>query len=153
MTKPHKKMFLQRLFPLILLFFFCNTASYAQQKPLQEDTWKTLFEVKYGDWLASFNPKFTDKIKALHQKTITIKGYLIPLQEQKKHTNFLLSAFPYDMCFYCGKAGPETVIEVTAKKPIKTTNEVIILRGTLQLNSQDPNHLFYLMPDAELIEK
>jgi hypothetical protein len=153
MTKLLKKIFLQRLLFTVLLAFLCFYAGYSQQKPLQEDTWKILFEVKYGDWLAYFNPKFTDKIKALHQKTITIKGYLIPLQEQKKHTNFLLSAFPYDMCFYCGKAGPETVIEVTAKKPIKTTNEMITLRGTLQLNSQDPNHLFYIMPDAELLEK
>ena len=83
---------------------------------------------------------------------ITIKGFLIPLQEQKKHSYFLLSAFPFDQCFYCGKAGPETVIEVTVKKAIKTTDKIINIKGTLELNAQDPSHLFYIIADGELVE-
>lgn len=118
----------------------------------ETDLWKTLFAVKYGNWQQNFNPQFTPAIKALDDKKITIKGFLIPLQEQKKHGYFLLSAFPFDQCFYCGKAGPETVIEVTVKKPAKTTDKMITITGTLQLNSQDPAHLFYIIADGELVE-
>ncbi len=126
----------------------CTFNIFAQQP----DHWKTLFAVKYGDWRTTFNPQFTPAIKALENKVITIKGFLIPLQEQKKHSYFLLSAFPFDQCFYCGKAGPETVIEVTVKKAIKTTDKIINIKGTLELNAQDPSHLFYIIADGELVE-
>jgi hypothetical protein len=132
-----------------LYLSFCSFAGFSQQT----DHWKTLFTVKYGDWRTTFNPQFPAAVKALENKKISIKGFLIPLQEQKKHTTFLLSAFPFDQCFYCGKAGPETVIEVTVKKAIKTTDKIIEIQGTLELNAQDPTHLFYKIEDGELIEK
>ncbi len=118
----------------------------------EPDWWLTLFKVKYGNWQVNFQPQYTPQIKALDGKKITIKGFLIPLQEQKKHSYFLLSAYPFDQCFYCGKAGPETVIEVTVKKPIKTTDKMIRIVGTLQLNYQNPEHLFYIIDDGELVE-
>jgi hypothetical protein len=138
------------IFILFSIHFFAllNFNSIAQQ----QDIWKTLFTVKYGDWRSTFNPVFPAAVKVLENKQIIIKGFLIPLQEQKKHTNFLLSAFPFDQCFYCGKAGPETVIEVTVKNGIKATDKIIQLKGTLQLNSQDPTHLFYIIDDGELVE-
>ena len=92
---------------LLFLLLLTSTLSYAQQN--EEEEKKRVLQ------------KLNSFFKALENKVITIKGFLIPLQEQKKHSYFLLSAFPFDQCFYCGKAGPETVIEVTVKKAIKTT--------------------------------
>ncbi len=115
-----------------------------------KDLWVTLFGVKYGDWKTVFKPTYTDKIKALNGQKITIKGFLIPLEQKVKHSFFLLSAFPFDACFYCGKAGPESVIEVTVKKPLKDTKTPITITGTLRLNFDNPDHLFYLINDGEL---
>jgi hypothetical protein len=53
------------------------------------------------------------------------------------------------MCYFCGGAGPESVIEVTVKKPLKFTSRVITLKGTLKLNDSDPDKLFYLLINAE----
>jgi hypothetical protein len=132
--------------------FLANAQKLATNNTKEPDWWVTLFKVKYENWQTNFEPRYTTEIKALDGKKITIKGFLIPLQEQKKHSYFLLSAFPFDQCFYCGKAGPETVIEITVKKPIKTTDKIIIIRGTLQINYQDPSHLFYIIDDGEQVE-
>jgi hypothetical protein len=119
-------------------------------KQTDSDLWTTLFGVKYGDWKTIFKPTYNDKIKALNGQKITIKGFLIPLEQKAKHSFFLLSAFPFDACFYCGKAGPESVIEVTVKKPLKDTKTPITITGTLKLNFDNPDHLFYLINDGEL---
>ena len=60
---------------------------------------------------------------------------------------------PYNMCFFCGGAGPETVMEVTATEPVKYSTSRITLRGTLTLNDSNINQLMYLLSDAELVAK
>ena len=133
---------------LLLCFFFSFQNLFAQQ----EDIWKTLFEVKYTNWQENFAPKFSPNIKKLDGKTLKIKGFLIPLDEKPRQSYFLLSAFPYDMCFYCGKAGPESVIEVRCATPIKTSKEPIVIEGKLELNADDPAHLFYMIQDGKLVK-
>ena len=56
------------------------------------------------------------------------------------------------MCFFCGGAGPESVMEVESKEPIKYTAESIILQGTLRLNADDINRLMFKMDNAVKIE-
>lgn len=117
------------------------------------DLWQVLFNVKYGNWRETFKPQFSEKIKKLDKTQIKIKGFLIPLEEKaKKHNFFLLSAYPFDACFYCGKAGPETVIEVTCKNAVKYTTAIIEISGTLKLNYDDPEHLFYLINDGKEVK-
>jgi hypothetical protein len=55
------------------------------------------------------------------------------------------------MCFFCGGAGPETVMEVYAKESVKYTAEAIILRGKLELNDSDVNRLMYILNNAEMV--
>ena len=142
-----------RRFCIVLnLFLILIVLPLAARAQADKDLWATLFGVKYGDWKVTFKPVYNEKISALNGKRITIKGFLIPMEEKSKHSFFLLSAFPFDACFYCGKAGPESVIEVTVKKPLKSTNKPITITGTLQLNHTDPDHLFYLINDGELVE-
>jgi len=131
------------------LLISLSSFAYMQQ---EKDLWVVLFKVQYGDWKSVFKPIYNDKIKALNGQKITIKGFLIPLEQKSKHSFFLLSAFPFDACFYCGKAGPESVIEVTVKKPLKSTEKPITIIGTLKLNFTNPDHLFYIIDDGELID-
>ena len=56
------------------------------------------------------------------------------------------------MCFFCGGAGPETVMEVYAKTPVKFTSEAVTLRGKLELNADDVNRLIYSLTEAEQID-
>jgi hypothetical protein len=132
--------------------------SFAQPSPGGENLWKTLSRITYTkvyDELMGFKidkPVFSDDIKALDGKTVTVRGFIIPTEGYKSHTEFIFSAFPYSMCFFCGGAGPETVMEVVSSTAVKYTAEAITLRGKLRLNADDINRLMYFLEDAEPIE-
>src|SRR5690606_34579979 len=98
-------------------------------------------------------PVFSSAIKALEGKTVTVKGYIIPKEGYKSHKEFIFSAFPYSMCFFCGGAGPESVMEVLATEGVEYTTEPIWLTGTLHLNPDDVNKLMFALTDARLIKK
>jgi hypothetical protein len=120
----------------------------------QDNIWKTLSKVSYRkeyDELMGFKidkPVFSDFIKNLEGKQVTLKGYIIPVEGYKSHKEFIFSAFPYSMCFFCGGAGPETVMEVKAKEAVKYTTESIVLTGILRLNSDDINRLMFKLDNA-----
>ncbi len=132
------------------LLLLTNLTFYAQS----ESTWKILSKISYRkeyDELMGFKidkPVFSDAIKELDGKQISVKGYIIPVDGYKSHKEFIFSAFPYSMCFFCGGAGPETVMEVRAKEPIKYTTESITLTGTLRLNGEDINRLMFKIENA-----
>ena len=121
-------------------------------------TWNTLGKITFKkefDAALGFKidkPIFSEEILALSGKTVEIKGYIIPTDGYKSHTEFILSAFPYNMCFFCGGAGPETVMEIYAKTPIKFTSEAITIRGKLELNADDVTRLIYAMSEVEQID-
>ncbi|MBK9270186.1 MAG: hypothetical protein IPM48_01190 [Saprospiraceae bacterium] len=98
-------------------------------------------------------PIFSPELKALEGKPIKIKGYIIPTDGYKSHKEFVFSAFPYSSCFFCGAAGPETVLEVMARQPIPYTSEPIEIKGKLKLNNKDINRLMYLLTDVEQIKQ
>jgi hypothetical protein len=122
-----------------------------------QNMWKTLAKITYKKEYDEFlgfkidKPVFSAPIKQMEGQEITIKGYIIPVEGYKSHTEFIFSAFPYNMCFFCGGAGPETVMEVLASEPVKYTAESVTLTGKLILNADDINSLMYKLEDARLI--
>lgn len=138
------------------LFFACALGVSEAQS---DNVWRTLSKITYVkkyDELLGFKvdmPVFGAEVKALAGKEITIKGYIIPIEGYKSHTEFVFSQYPYNMCFFCGGAGPETVMEVFAKEPIKYTADPIVIRGKLGLNDKDINRLMYELRDVVLVKK
>ena len=123
----------------------------------QEGMWKSLaritFKKEYSE-IMGFKvdvPVFSEEVKKLEGKEITVRGYIIPVEGYKSHSEFVFSAFPYNMCFFCGGAGPETVMEVYAKKPVEYSAQAVTLRGVLMLNDHDINRLIYSITDAVLV--
>jgi hypothetical protein len=62
----------------------------------------------------------------------------------------MLSSLPLNACFFCGVGGPETVIEVNLKSPVKYTDKPVEIRGVLELNDTDPDKMIYQLNSAEL---
>lgn len=81
-------------FYLILAFIALSLGLSAQVKS-DENVWKTLSKISYKkeyDELMGFKidkPVFNDQIKALEGKEITLKGYIIPTDGYKSHTEFI----------------------------------------------------------------
>lgn len=145
--------------PVQISILFIALFLFGAQSPLvaQDSTWKTLskisFTKKYDD-LLGFKvdvPVFASEVKKLDGKEITLRGYIIPVEGYRSHTEFIFSAFPYNMCFFCGGAGPETVMEVKSVTPVKYTTEPITLKGILHLNDSDVNRLMYGLEQAKLV--
>jgi hypothetical protein len=112
------------------------------------ETWKKLRSLKYEEINATYFPKFSEDIKALDGKVVELKGFIIPLQETTTTTYFMLSYFPFSNCYFCGAAGPETVVEVKAAKPVIYTSKPVVLSGKLKLNRSDEEHLFYILEET-----
>ena len=143
------------LFAILSVAFIGNAT--AQKETKKENLWKTLSKItfkKQYDEMLGFKvdiPVFSDDVKGLSGKEVEIKGYIIPVEGYKGHKEFVFSAFPYNMCFFCGGAGPETVMEVYAKDEIEYTAEPVIIKGTLELNDSDINRLMYALQDAVFV--
>lgn len=145
-----------RILCIVLLSALSIGVVYGQETT--ENIWQSLAKITYTkqyDELLGFKvdvPVFSEEVKALEGQEIEIKGYVIPVEGYKSHTEFIFSAFPYNMCFFCGGAGPETVMEVYANEAIQYKTEAIKIKGTLELNDSDINQLMYVLRDVRLVE-
>lgn len=141
------------VFTTLLILSTCF-ATMAQNK----STWKVLSKVeieKRFDDVLNYEidfPTFSDEVKALNGKEIILEGWMIPLDELRGKNYFVLSALPFANCFFCGGAGPETVMEVFSEKNIKFTEKRIKVKGILNINADDPMKLMYILQKAELID-
>ena len=147
-------------FSLFLMLIMASpvVASIAAQSGTTESLWKTLAKITYKKEYDEFlgfkidKPVFSDEIKALDGKEVTVKGFIIPVEGYKSHKEFIFSAFPYSMCFFCGGAGPESVMEVVSSEAVAYTAESIVLKGKLKLNSSDVNKLMYALTEARVVK-
>lgn len=96
-------------------------------------------------------PKFSKQLKLREGKELTLEGFIIPLQQEGDQDYFVLSRFPYQSCFFCGAAGPETVVEVYADETLGFTDERVRVHGILRLNEDNPLHLFYILESCEVV--
>lgn len=86
---------------------------------------------------------------------VQIKGYMIPVSETGDEEIFILSAFPYSQCFFCGQAGLESILDIQLKNEPQRNlklDEQLSFKGKLRLNATDLDYLIYILDDAELIE-
>lgn len=137
---------------VLILLLAGVTSSYTQQLL----TWETLGDVKFSSIYAEelgtdvTQAAFGPSVKALDNQQVLIKGFMIPLDPLG--TKYVLSKNPMASCFFCGKAGPETVVELRLHpKSIRryTMDEVHTFKGTLKLNAKDWNMLHYIIEEAE----
>jgi hypothetical protein len=132
-----------------------SVTSFAQQ----EITWNTLSNVTFNKkWSQSekmfiLEPQFGEKVRALANKPVKITGYMIPIDIEDNY--YVLSANPYASCFFCGGAGPESVLAVKFKKVPRRfdTDERLTLKGKLSLNKDNLEELNYILEEAELLGK
>ena len=117
--------------------------------------WPKLYNISYEkakDDLGAYDkPLFSEPVKKLAGKTISLPGYIVPFENSVKAAHFMLSSLPLNACFFCGVGGPETVIEVYLDDKISYTEKPVEVRGTLRLNDADPDKLFYILEHAEVL--
>ena len=137
-----------------LLIFICIGSI---QLPAQTKlNWETLGEVEFeyeyneelNQWLGK--PNFGEVIQELNGQEVEIKGYVLPIDVEGEY--YALSAFPYVSCFFCGGAGPESIMELKLKNPKDRfeMDDYLSFKGKLQLNDKD-FEMTYVLNEAEVI--
>lgn len=117
--------------------------------------WNVLAEVHFlkkkdaGGFVVEV-PQFSQHLRSYQAKKIRLKGYVIPVSESGSG-KFMLSMLPINVCYFCGAAGPETVVEVDTIEQIEFTTQAIVLEGVLKLNPTDPDRHIYILEKAHRV--
>ncbi len=126
--------------------------------PATRLSWETLAEVRFSERLNQqykmnfLYPVFGPRLRRLEGKEYIISGYVIPLDVGEGL--YAISSNPYSACYFCGKAGPESVVSLKfVKKPGRIPlDKYRTIRGVLQLNDIDPNNFIYILTGVEACE-
>ena len=123
--------------------------------PLQERAdvvpWSVLTDVKTKVENNRMLPNFSAPVLALNQKNQRIQGFMMPLEPGEKQKHFLLSSVPLT-CPFCTPGGPEGMVEVKTKTPIKYSLEAVVVEGQFAVLKDDPYGLYYRINDATAVK-
>ncbi len=115
---------------------------------LADVTFKDKYVKEYG--MELLEARFGDDIKQFDGQEVLISGYIIPIDPMG--TAYVLSRNPNASCFFCGAAGPETIVGLRLK-PEHTkrykTDQHLTFKGTLKLNVLNAKQFTYMLLDAE----
>jgi hypothetical protein len=115
-------------------------------------SWKTLGQVTPVRQQDRFIPQFSRDVSALDKKEIKLQGFMMPLDMGEKQKRFLLVALP-PSCAFCLPGGPDQLVEVVAKTPVKYGFEPIVISGKFVVLKDDPMGLYYRLTDAVAISQ
>lgn len=145
---------------LPLLWVSCSSSSSTEEEVIVDPiglVWEDLTQVDFEDkyykdidaWLLF--PTFGDSLKMLEGQSVYISGYVLTLEPGR----YALSANPFSSCFFCGGAGPESVMALALRDTtaIFYTDEWQTFQGTFRLNDSDVDQLNYILEDAIVREE
>ncbi len=95
-------------------------------------------------------PVINPELKAKQGNKITITGFIIPID----NTSYALSKNVFAQCFFCGQAGPETIMGIEfkdLKKRLKT-DQYVTLVGTFRYNDSDIEDWIYHIDNAVIVK-
>jgi hypothetical protein len=112
--------------------------------------WRTLGQVETERVGIRMVNKFSSEILALDQKEVKLQGFMVPLDVGDRQKRFLITAVPAD-CSFCLPAGPDALVEVLAKTPVRYGTEPIVVSGRFWVLKDDAGGLLYRLTDAEAV--
>lgn len=112
-------------------------------------SWSTLAQVEPVKVKDRVVPQYADGVLKLNATEVKLQGFMMPLEMGDKQKQFVLTAMPQS-CAFCLPGGPEQLVLVQAKAPVKYTMEPVILSGKLAVLKDDPNGLYYRLDNAVL---
>ena len=117
--------------------------------------WDVLADVKFDATYSAelgvelMSASFGPWPKVFEGKEVVITGYVLPLDPMG--LSYVLSRNPNASCFFCGGAGPETILGLNFKPGALQrykTDQRVTFQGVLQLNQLDDDQFTYMLLDA-----
>lgn len=123
-------------------------SSFAPLKPRADVVaWSVLTDIKTELRNRRILPVYTPAINALNQKTQRLQGFMLPLEPGEQQRHFLLASIP-PTCPFCTPGGPESMVEIRTKVPVKYSLNAVVVEGKFHVLQNDPYGLYYRMTEA-----
>jgi hypothetical protein len=128
-----------------------QTAEIRQERQVQKDLpqagdplWKVLRTTKVsGDAKTGlFVAQHSAQVEALAGKTLTLSGFMLPLEQSETTRHFLISRYT-PVCFFCPPGDPNEVVEVRLRRPIQAGYSLVKIRGVFSLANNGEKGLFF----------
>jgi uncharacterized protein len=117
---------------------------------VHDELWTKLIKcgVDYDNDKGTYSIHLTPEVKALDGKTITLRGFVLPMDGSDRTQHFLISRNT-PVCLYCPPGQPNEVVEVEAARAIPWTNKIVSVTGKLHLINDEEKALFFKIEKAE----
>jgi uncharacterized protein len=109
--------------------------------------WELLGAVKVVPARGRFVPEFPASVARLDKQDVKVQGFMLPLQPGERQSHFLLTVTP-QTCAFCVPAGPEGIVEVRTRTPVRVTLEPVVVAGRFEVLKDDPTGVFYRISNA-----
>ncbi|OIQ21367.1 MAG: hypothetical protein BM557_03710 [Flavobacterium sp. MedPE-SWcel] len=119
-------------------------------------SWKLLGRIKYEKKASKdypggiMYPIINETLKTKNKKEIVMSGFIIPIDNK----NYALSKNVFASCFFCGQAGPETVMGIKFEdESIRLkTDQYVTLKGNFRYNDSDVDDWVYHIENAIIVK-
>ena len=97
-----------------------------------------------------FHPAFPRYLQDLDGKTVSLTGFIQPLNEDLELSSFMFIEYPIG-CWYCEMPELNSIVfvELAAGKTFSNTKTLVKVTGTLTLNKTDPENFLYTLEGAK----
>ena len=137
---------------LILFMFIVSKFGFSQT----QISWEDLEDVEFSNIYLEredeniLYPHFGFNVRELDNQEVILSGYILAIDPKKGY--YVLSKTPFSSCFFCGKGGPETVVELSfdSDKVSFFMDEFATVRGVLKLNADDTYRCVYILEYAKV---
>ncbi len=140
---------------LICFLILVEPPVYGQHQPysgIPSLVWPLLYDIKYKKAQDAFGaydqPVFSEAVKKMEGKEITLPGYMIPFEGATQSEEFMFSSMPLNACFFCGIGGPETVVQIRMAEATSYDDKPVEIKGRLKLNIDNPDQHFYILEES-----
>jgi len=126
------------------------------QGSLDTLSWKVLGVIKFVKKPSNDYPDgvmfpiVNSTLKEKNKTKIVMSGFIIPID----NVSYALSKNVFASCFFCGQAGPETIIGIKFKgaTPKLKTDQYVTLEGNFRYNDSDVNDWIYHIDNAVIVK-
>lgn len=105
--------------------------------------------LSYNEDTGIYRIRMTPEVRALNGKTVTIRGFVMPMDGSDRTRHFLLTRNT-PVCMYCPPGQPNEVVEVRSSRTIAWTDKIVSVTGKLNLVNDEERAIFFKMENVEV---
>lgn len=113
--------------------------------------WETLAKskVSFSTKTGNFSIALPPDVKALEGQTVTVSGFVLPM-DGSDHTKHFLLTKNTPVCMFCPPGEPNEVVEVVSPQSIPWTNKMVSVTGKMDLINNGEKALFFKIAAADV---